>query len=383
MKQEHILSLNPLTVSDLRNLSKPTNIILTSEIRNRVKQSFDYLNCYIQESESPIYGINTGFGALCNVKISDEELNDLQRNLILSHACGVGEEVPVEIVRWMLYLKIRSLCYGYSAISCETLDRLVLMFNEDVYPVVYQQGSLGASGDLAPLAHLSLPLIGEGEVYVSGRKMPSSKWLQKTGLQPLRLYPKEGLALLNGTQFMSAYSVQAILQSQQLSEMADMIASLSLDAFDGRIEPFYPSLHRIRPHFGQLQTAEAVRYWLDGSDIILQPKQQVQDPYSFRCIPQVHGATKDTLAYCQSVFLTEINSVTDNPTVIPEEDLILSGGNFHGQPLALTLDFLKLAISELSSISERRTFQLLSGQRNLPAFLSPNPGIHSGMLIAQ
>lgn len=342
-----------------------------------------YLDNKLKNHGAPIYGINTGFGSLCNVIIPDKDIEQLQENLVKSHACGMGDEVPQEIVKLMLFLKIQSLAFGKSGIQLQTVRLLCELINHKIYPVVYQQGSLGASGDLAPLAHLSLTLLGLGKVYHNGSRVNSESALKNAGLKSLTLTSKEGLALLNGTQFMGAYGIYNIIRSQELSAWADFIAAISLDAFDGRIDPFKEHLHTIRAHTGQLQTAVTIRKLLEGSEIIKQSKKQVQDPYSFRCVPQVHGATKDTLNYVTSVFETEINSVTDNPTIFPEEDEILSGGNFHGQPLALGLDFLCIAMSELASISERRTYLLVSGQRDLPPFLAPEAGLNSGFMIPQ
>jgi histidine ammonia-lyase len=342
-----------------------------------------YLDNKLKTHGAPIYGINTGFGSLCNVIIPDKDIEQLQENLVKSHACGMGDEVPQEIVKLMLFLKIQSLAYGKSGIRLETVQLLCSFINHKIYPVVFQQGSLGASGDLAPLAHLSLPLLGLGKVNYNGSQPDTSFALAKVGLKPLKLTSKEGLALLNGTQFMSAYGVYNIIQSKKMSRWADMITAVSLDAFDGRIDPFKDHLHTIRAHAGQLQTARAVANLLVDSEILRQEKKQVQDPYSFRCAPQVHGASKDTINYVASVFETEINSVTDNPTIFPEEDEILSGGNFHGQPLALALDFLCIAMSELANISERRTYLLVSGQRGLPPFLAADAGLNSGFMIPQ
>lgn len=360
-----------------------TMIELSSEAKQSISACREYLDQKMTSQKEPIYGINTGFGSLCNVIIPDHELEQLQTNLVMSHACGMGDEVPVEIVRLMLLLKIQSLSYGKSAVQLQTVQRLVDFYNLKVYPIVYEQGSLGASGDLSPLAHLCLPLLGMGEVNFQGNKRHAADVLKELKLEPIKLKSKEGLALLNGTQFMSAYGVWCLLKSHRLNALADLMAALSLDAFDGRIEPFNDNLHIIRPHKGQLQTAQAIRSILEGSEISKQTKVQVQDPYSFRCVPQVHGATKDATAYVASVFEIEINSVTDNPTVFPEDDEIISGGNFHGQPLAITLDFLAIAIAEIGNISERRVYQLISGIRNLPAFLVAKPGLNSGFMIPQ
>ncbi|WP_294818702.1 histidine ammonia-lyase [uncultured Flavobacterium sp.] len=364
-------------------LSLDKKLALSEEARANIERCRAYLDEKMRSNDDAIYGINTGFGSLYNVKISNENLTKLQENLVMSHACGTGDEVPAEIVRIMLLLKIQSLSYGHSGVQLETVERLVDFYNNDILPVVYDQGSLGASGDLAPLAHLSLPLLGMGEVYAEGFRQPASKVLEKMGWKPIALKSKEGLALLNGTQFMSAYGVHILLKSVKYSYLADVIGAISLEGFDGRIEPFNELIHIVRPHKGQIVTARRFNELLEDSEIIAQPKKHVQDPYSFRCIPQVHGATKDTIDYVKKVFRTEINSVTDNPNIFVESDQIISGGNFHGQPLALTLDFLGIALAELGSISERRTYQLISGLRGLPPFLVSNPGLNSGFMIPQ
>lgn len=356
---------------------------LSPASRKKITDCRKYLDKKLKDIGAPVYGINTGFGALYNKSISEKDLGTLQRNLVMSHACGTGEEVPQEIVKLMLLLKIQGLSYGNSGVQVETVERLIDFFNNDVWPVVYQQGSLGASGDLAPLAHLCLPLIGEGEVYHQGKKKSAGEVLKKYGWSPVELQSKEGLALLNGTQFMSAYGTWCVMQSHALANLADVIAAASLDAYDGRIEPFDPLIHRARPHDGQQEVARHMNELLKGSQLIRRRKEHVQDPYSFRCIPQVHGASRDAIHYCAMVMETEINSVTDNPTVFPDDDKILSGGNFHGQPLALALDFLAIALAELGSISERRTYLLISGQRELPPFLVADPGLNSGFMIPQ
>ncbi|MBA3705656.1 MAG: histidine ammonia-lyase [Bacteroidetes bacterium] len=364
-------------------LSANKKLSLSEEAKNNIIRCREYLDKRMASQKEPIYGINTGFGFLCNVIIPDADLEKLQQNLVLSHSCGTGEEVPQEVVKLMLLLKIQALAYGKSGIKIQTVERLIDFFNNNVLPVVYQQGSLGASGDLAPLAHMSLPLLGLGEVNYKGKKQATADVLKQLNLQPIQLKSKEGLALLNGTQFMNAYGVWCLLQTKRLSIAADVISAISLDAFDGRIEPFKPHLHAIRPHPGQIQTAENIRKLLEGSEIIKCKKEHVQDPYSFRCIPQVHGASKDAIAYASTIFLIEINSVTDNPTIFSEEEEIISGGNFHGQPLALTLDFLAIALAELGSISERRTYQVISGARGLPMFLVAKPGLNSGFMMLQ
>lgn len=384
MPNSHYISTQNLTIEDLQEIIvQQKTIILSDEVKEKISNCRNYLNQKMSVEDQPIYGINTGFGSLCNVKISSENLSQLQENLVKSHACGIGDEVPNEIVKIMLFLKIQSLSYGHSGVQLETVERLVDFYNNNILPVIFTQGSLGASGDLAPLAHLSLPLLGQGEVYFEGNKVHSKVVLDRFGWSPIQLQSKEGLALLNGTQFMSAYGCYILLKSIKLSFFADLISAISLEGFDGRIEPFNELIHYVRPHKGQLATAKRITEFLEDSEIIVQEKQHVQDPYSFRCIPQVHGASKDAIDYVSKVFKTEINSVTDNPNIFVGEDLIISGGNFHGQPLALALDFLSIALSELGSISERRTYQLISGTRNLPAFLVNNPGLNSGFMIPQ
>lgn len=368
-------------VKDL--LEKKLNIALTTAALEQITACRKYLDDKMAHSDALFYGINTGFGFLQNVQIDKTQLKELQTNLIRSHACGMGEEVPADIVKLMMALKIKSLSYGHSGVQVATVERLVDMYNNDVLPVIYTQGSLGASGDLAPLSHLSLPLLGLGEVNHTGKKIPAIEALKKFSWKPIELKSKEGLALINGTQFMSAYGLHNLIQCDRLIKWSNIIAAISFDAFDCTTEPLHENIHAIRSHKGQVDTAAAMRELLKGSEIAAQKKSQVQDPYSFRCIPQVHGATKDTFDHVQAVFIKEINSVTDNPNIFPEDDLIMSGGNFHGQPLALTLDFLAIAMSELASISERRTYQLISGQRGLPLFLVKDPGLHSGLMIPQ
>ncbi len=358
-------------------------IQLSEDVKQNIVSCRNYLDEKIARTIDPIYGINTGFGSLYDVRIDSENLTKLQENLVRSHACGTGEFVPESIIKTMLLLKIRSLSYGHSGIHLETVERLVAFYNNDILPVIFTQGSLGASGDLSPLAHLALPLLGEGMVWYKGTKLLASEVLDIFGWQPIVLQSKEGLAMLNGTQFMTAYGVHCLLKSYKLSYLADLIGSLSLDAYDGRPEPFDPLVHLVRPHNGQIKTAERIRGFLEGSELILQPKKHVQDPYSFRCIAQVHGATKDTLTFVRNTFETEINAVTDNPNIFINEDKIISGGNFHGQPLAFGFDFLKIAMSEIGNISERRTYQLVSGLRELPVFLIEKSGLNSGFMIPQ
>ncbi|MDY3073616.1 MAG: histidine ammonia-lyase [Prevotella sp.] len=356
---------------------------LSDDARNRIIRCRKYLDEKIAKTTRPVYGVTTGFGSLCDVSVNPDQLAQLQINLMMSHACGVGDRVPNDIVKMMILLKVQSLSYGYSGCKLDTVQRLVDFFNNDIYPVVYMQGSLGASGDLVPLAHMSLPLVGLGEVEYQGKVISGAEMLKIFGWEPIHLVSKEGLALLNGTQNMSAFAVWSLLQAQKLSEWADKIAAMSLDAYHGLLSPFTKAVHVVRPHQGQLDTAAHMMELLEGSEIAATPKDYVPDPYSFRCIPQVHGAAKDTIAYVKSVIDTEINSATDNPTVCPDDDLIISAGNFHGEPIALPMDFLSIGLSELANISERRIYKLVSGTRGLPSFLVAKPGLNSGFMIAQ
>jgi histidine ammonia-lyase len=359
------------------------HIALSEDVKQAILHCRAYLDGAVAKSDRLIYGINTGFGSLCDTAIDASDLEKLQRNLVLSHACGAGERVPDHIVRRMLLLKIMGLSHGNSGVQLETVERLVFFFNNNILPVVFQQGSLGASGDLAPLAHLVLPLLGEGTVMVDGEEITSAEMNSRFGLPVIALRSKEGLALLNGTQFMSAYASYAIRQGIRLLSQFNRIGALSLEAYDGRIEPFGIQVNGIRNQVGQIAVAETFRGLLAGSEIIAQEKAHVQDPYSFRCIPQVHGASLDTIMHCASIVEREINAVTDNPTVFPDDDIVVSAGNFHGQPLALAMDFLAIALAELGSISERRVYKSISGTRGLPAFLVANPGLNSGFMITQ
>lgn len=369
-----------ISIDYFRN--SPATIEVSAAAKGRIDHNRSYLDNILKQGNT-YYGINTGFGSLCNVRIKDEELSQLQENLVCSHACGMGDEVPEDIVRLMLLLKVHGLSQGYSGVRTEIVQRLADFYNAGIHPRVYEQGSLGASGDLAPLAHLCLPILGKGEVRYKGEIMPAAKALQQAGLQPMSLAAKEGLALLNGTQFMSSYITWSLTQAKRLLIWADVIGALSVDAYDSKSEPFRHAIHRVRPHKGQIATAQRMLDLLKGSEIQAVPKQQVQDPYSFRCMPQVHGASKDVIDMAAGVVETEINSVTDNPIVFHDEDAIVSGGNFHGQPLALQADFLAIAMAEIGNISERRTYLLVSGQRGLPPFLAPDAGLNSGFMIAQ
>ena len=380
----HHISSEHLTLDKVKEIiDSHARLVLSEESIQAIEKCHRYLDTKMDDIGRPVYGVTTGFGSLCNVTIPADKLSQLQYNLVVSHACGSGETVRPEIVKLMLLLKVQSLSYGHSGAQLVTVQRLIDMFNNDILPVVYQHGSLGASGDLAPLAHLSLPLLGLGEVLYKGQIRPSAEVAAEFGWQPITLQSKEGLALLNGTQFMSAHAVWSVLKSKRLSKWADYIGAISLDAYDGRIEPFFALTHQLRPHKGQIETGERFLHLLEGSELIKRDKVHVQDPYSFRCIPQVHGAVKDCIRYVESVIEIEINSTTDNPNVFPDEDMIISAGNFHGEPIALPMDSLAVAMSELASISERRTFRLISGQRGLPSFLVAKPGLNSGFMIPQ
>lgn len=384
MIAQYTIGDKPLDLFSLYDLYYiPHSLVLGEQATKHIENSYNFLHEKIARTDEPIYGINTGFGSLCDVKISTEHLGQLQQNLVMSHACGIGEEVPQDIVRLMLLLKIQSLSFGQSGVALKTVQTLVDLYNHHITPVVYKQGSLGASGDLAPLAHMSLPLLGLGEVYYEGHKQDAAPVLKQLNIDIVNLQAKEGLALLNGTQFMSAYGVKLLLDGYKLSYMADLVGAVSVDAFDCNMSPYNPLVHIVRPHKGQVKTAKRIEEFLEGSQIALTEKQSVQDPYSFRCIPQVHGATKDTLDFVAKTIITEVNSVTDNPNIFIGKDMIISGGNFHGQPLALAFDYLAIALSELANISERRTFQLVSGLRGLPAFLVKDPGLNSGFMIPQ
>jgi histidine ammonia-lyase len=332
------------------------------------------------------YGINTGFGVLANERIDSGRIAELQQNILLSHACGVGEPVPRDITRLMLQLKIHALGLGQSGISRSTFEQLLAFEQAGLTPWVPSRGSVGASGDLAPLAHLCLPLIGRGEVWdAEGQgKRDAATALDELGLEPIQLKPKDGLALINGTQLMAAYGAYVLERALALMKEADILAAMSLEALQGSAVPFDERIHRIRPHAGQIQVAANVRSLLRASEILDSHRDcgKVQDPYCLRCVPQVHGASRDALAYVINVLETELNSVTDNPLVFDDGD-ILSGGNFHGQPLALALDFAAIALAELASISERRTYLLLQGHDGLPKLLMHDTGVNSGFMIPQ
>ena len=364
-------------------LNDKTRLVLSDEGRERIAKCREFLDTKTETDGAPIYGVTTGFGSLCDKNISKDDLSTLQENLVKSHSCSVGTPIDPVIIRLMLLLKAHALTMGYSGVQVSTVERILDFYNNDVLPVVFDRGSLGASGDLAPLANLFLPLIGEGEVWYKGKRIRSKEALNIFGWKPIKLKSKEGLALLNGTQFMSANGIKALIDGWHLVNCFDMFGAMSLEAFDGRIEPFFDCIQQVRPHPGQIERARVFRKLLEGSEIIKREKKHVQDPYSFRCIPQVHGAVKDAMNHVTSILHTEINSVTDNPTVFPEEDLVVSGGNFHGEPLALAFDYMGVALHELGNISERRVAQLILGNRGLPEFLVAHPGLNSGFMIPQ
>lgn len=386
---KHDLKIYEIGSSDLNYglieqiLKNGTVLKLSESARRKIQHCREYLDKKTDENTVPIYGVTTGFGSLCSKHISRDELSTLQENLVKSHSCSVGVPVSKEIVKLMLLLKAHALSMGFSGVQVCTVERILDMYNNDILPVVNDRGSLGASGDLAPLANLFLPLIGEGEVWFKGDRKPARQVLDQMGWKPIKLQSKEGLALLNGTQYMSANGIKALIDGWHMVNCFDLFGAMSLEAFDGRIEPFWDCIQQVRPHRGQIETGKVYRALLKGSEIIAQPKEHVQDPYSFRCIPQVHGAIKDAMLHVTDVLHVEINSVTDNPTVYPDDDMVVSGGNFHGEPLALAFDYMGVALHELGNISERRVAQLIDGQRGLPEFLVAHPGLNSGFMIPQ
>ena len=366
-----------------RILLDGAKLYLSDEAKQKIQHCRDFLDKKTDSNTVPIYGVTTGFGSLCNKHISREELTTLQENLVKSHSCSVGTPVDKTVVKLMLLLKAHALSMGFSGVQVITVQRIIDFYNNDIYPVVYDRGSLGASGDLAPLANLFLPLIGEGEVIYDDKRLKGSQILDIFGWKPIKLQSKEGLALLNGTQFMSANGIKALIDGWHMVNCFDVFGAMSLEAFDGRIEPFWECIQQVRPHPGQIETGQVFRKILEGSEIIKREKQHVQDPYSFRCIPQVHGAVKDAMHHVTEVLHIEINSVTDNPTVFPDDDVVVSGGNFHGEPIALVFDYMGVALHELGNISERRVAQLILGLRGLPEFLVAKPGLNSGFMIPQ
>ena len=364
-------------------LENPEEIKLNDSLKTKINQSFNRTQKMAKDPK-PIYGINTGVGPLCTKKISPEDTKSLQRNLLLSHSVGVGNPISPELSRIMLLCKIKSLSRGFSGISLDLLDRLIYFLQHNLTPVVPEKGSVGASGDLAPLAHLFLPVIGEGFFWNGNEKVKSKTVLKQHKLKPLVLNAKEGLALINGTQFILAYAIKAISKLDYLMDLADLAAAMSLEGFQGSLAPFRKELHELRPYKGSIKVANRISNLLDNS-----PNSnshidcdRVQDPYSIRCTPQVHGASRNALNHLKELVTIEINSVTDNPIILDDNSSI-SGGNFHGQPLALALDYLKIAASEIGNISDRRSYLLLEGLHGLPPMLTENPGLNSGFMITQ
>ena len=356
---------------------------LSTDVTERINQSSDWVQQIVDE-RAVVYGINTGFGPLCDTLISKEQTRELQHNLLKSHSVGVGLPIEPVIAKLMLILKLHALCQGYSGIQLQTVERIFWMIENDMIPVVPEQGSVGASGDLAPLAHLFLPLIGEGEVYYKNKRSDSMEALRSQGLEPLRLSAKEGLALINGTQFIAAHSAWGLYQWYHLLESADIIGALSLDGLMGSVKPFDERLHAIRPFEGNQLVAHRLRTLLAGSDIHSAHLNcsRVQDPYSLRCMPQVHGASRTAFRHLKELTHIEMNSVTDNPIILGPLDTI-SGGNFHGEPLAIALDYATVAIHELGSISERRSYLIIEGRYGLPKLLMEDAGLNSGFMIPQ
>ena len=378
------LSGQNLTVARIRAaIAGGQRLALTADARRRIRASRAIVD-RLHDDPTPHYGINTGFGILAHKRVPPADIEKLQENLILSHAVGVGAEVPAEIVRLMLLLKVNGLAVGLSGVTERMVNHLIRFYNEDALPIVYTKGSLGASGDLAPLAHMVLPLLGLGDMHFKGRRMKAVAVLRQLGLKPLKLQSKEGLGLINGTQFMSAYGVHCLLRIENLQKNADIAAAMTLEAARGSSAPFDARIHAARPHQGQRDVAQNLRTLLKHSEILPSHADcpKVQDPYSLRCIPQVHGACRGAIAHARSVVETEINSATDNPLVFENGDIV-SGGNFHGQPLALALDFAAIALAEYASISERRIYQLLEGHDGLPKLLMRETGLNSGFMIPQ
>jgi len=380
---EHHIANTHITIQELSELLvQGVQLTLSKAAAKAISDCRAYLDDRLNDSEEVFYGINTGFGSQYHVRISQEEVLALQRNLVLSHSAGAGDLIDKEVARAIILLKVISLAKGNSAVSKEVVERLIGFFNDDFIPVIYKMGSLGASGDLAPLAHMSLALIGKGEFYLNNGVADVAQALESLELEPLILRSKEGLALINGTQFSTAHGVLACIDGHHLLKWANISAAVSLEAFNCNLTPFDPRIQSLRPHAGQGQVAKEILDLLSGSKTS-DDNKHLQDPYAFRCVPQVHGATYDALSYVSGVLETEVNSVTDNPLVFPDSDAILSGGNFHAQPVALVLDYLAIAIAELGSISERRTYQLLGGTRGLPACLIEDAGLQSGLMITQ
>jgi histidine ammonia-lyase len=384
MSQAIALGAAPLTLESVAQAADGAKVALSSDARQRMQASRAVVERKAAGS-TPVYGVTTGFGALAEIKVPPDQLRALQRNLILSHAAGVGRPLSRAETRAMMLLRAQVLSEGYSGVRVQVAELLIELLNRGVHPVIPEKGSVGASGDLAPLAHLTLAMIGEGDVELEGRTMPAREALQQVGLQPVILEAKEGLSLVNGTQAMAALGSLAILTAEKSCKVADIAGAMTLEGLAGLASAFDPRIQAARPHPGQALCAENLRKLTRGSGMLSQSQaKKTQDCYSLRCMPQVHGATRDALTYARQVFEREINSATDNPLVFAAEDEIISGGNFHGQPLALALDFVAIAVAELANISERRVEQLVNPSLSgLPPFLVPESGIHSGYMIAQ
>ncbi|WP_026907794.1 histidine ammonia-lyase [Paucisalibacillus globulus] len=380
-----LLTGSDLTLDDVKRVvfhGEP--VVLCDAQRKKVDENRRAVETMVQ-SKKVMYGINTGFGKFSDVIINDEDLEDLQLNLIHSHACGVGEPFDEKISSVMVLLRANALAQGYSGVRSELVEQLINLVNAGISPVIPQQGSLGASGDLAPLSHLALVLLGEGEVFYQGKRMVTEEAFQAVGLHPLTLKAKEGLALINGTQAMTATGVITYLEMEKLLHQSELTAAMTMEGLNGIMEAFDADLHHVRGHQEQMEVAERMRNTLHDSGLTTsQGEIRVQDAYSLRCIPQVLGACWQTFHYAKEKLTIEINAVTDNPLIFSDDDKVISGGNFHGQPIAFAMDFIKLGIAELANIAERRIERLVNPQLNdLPAFLSPNPGLESGAMIMQ
>ncbi|WP_335868946.1 histidine ammonia-lyase [Bacillus sp. 2205SS5-2] len=379
------LTGSSLTVEAIRQVIEENKLISVSQkSMKKVEKSRIAVEKIVSDGKT-VYGINTGFGKFSDVTIDEKDVNMLQLHLIRSHACGVGEPFSTDVAKTMMILRLNALIKGYSGIRSEVIERLVVLINENVIPVIPQQGSLGASGDLAPLSHLALVLVGEGTVFYQGEVKPSSVVLKSLNLEPVELKAKEGLALINGTQAMTAVGIMNYLQAEKLAYQSEWIAAMTMEGLQGIIDAFHPAIHEARGYKEQMDVAKRMRHLLADSQLVTsQGEVRVQDAYSLRCIPQVHGATWQALAYVKEKLEIEANAATDNPLIFDDGETVISGGNFHGQPIAFAMDFLKIAVAELANISERRIERLVNPQLNdLPAFLSPQPGLQSGAMIMQ
>lgn len=359
-------------------------VTLADDAIARIKESREIVDKFVEE-EKVVYGITTGFGKFSDINISKEETKTLQRNLIISHACGVGDSLSEEEVRGVMLLRANALAKGYSGIRLSTLNTLITMLNKGVHPVIPEKGSLGASGDLAPLSHMVLVMLGEGEAYYNGEKIPGKEAMDRAGIEIVELTSKEGLALINGTQVMTSIGAITLYDAMELSKISDIVASLTIEALNGVVDAYDERVHKVRPHMGQINTAENLRALLEDSEMTSrQGEIRVQDAYTLRCIPQIHGASKDALKYIEEKVNIEMNSVTDNPLIFADTREVISGGNFHGQPMALTFDFLGIALAELANVSERRLERLVNpALSGLPGFLTENGGLNSGFMIVQ